>query len=377
MLSLQNFGTLVANMSARVQGSCNQLLDFTAGSVVRSIQEGSASQALWLQSQILQVLAAARLSTSTSSDVDTWFADYGLSREPAVPATGKLTVYRYVASTSATLLVGTTALTGDGTQTFVVGTDPLVPGYDHLLGHGVGGYLIPQGTQSLAGIPITAAVPGSGGNVSAGSISLVGGVAGIDYASNPAATTGGADAETDAAMKARFPLFIASLSNATLSAIESAIVSVQQGLTYRITANYDEAGNWYPGHFVIVIDDGSGSPSDALKSAVYTAVDRVRAFCETFSVQSPTIVYANIVLTLTVNAGSSRAALAPGLQTAIATFVNALQVGQVLPISRIATFGYAASPYVANVSAITINGISADLMPTRNQVVKIQSVQVN
>ena len=52
MLQLQNFGTLIANMGARVQGACTTLLDMSVGTVVRAIQEASAAQALWLQALI-------------------------------------------------------------------------------------------------------------------------------------------------------------------------------------------------------------------------------------------------------------------------------------------------------------------------------------
>ena len=162
-----------------------------------------------------------------------------------------------------------------------------MPGWDAGQGGGVGGYVIPAGTASLAGIPITAAVPGLAGNVNAGTITQLGGIPGIDYSGNPAPTTGGLDAESDASMKARFPLFIASLRDATLTAIQAAIVRVQQSLTYFIAANQDEAGNFEPGHFVVTIDDGSGTPSADLKAQVYASIDAVRSLCETFSVQSP------------------------------------------------------------------------------------------
>ena len=41
-LSLQNFSALVEQAAAAVQGSAAQLLDFTAGSVLRAILEANA-----------------------------------------------------------------------------------------------------------------------------------------------------------------------------------------------------------------------------------------------------------------------------------------------------------------------------------------------
>ena len=364
-------------MGAKVQGACNTLLDFTAGSVVRSIQEASASQGLWLQYLVIQVLMMCRLSTSSGRQVDSWFADYGLTREPAVAATVRITVIRYVASTSAVLLVGSTCLTSDGLTAFVIGVDPTVLGYDPTQGGGVGGYVIPVGTASLANIPATAAVAGSAGNVSANTITLLGGIPGIDYCNNPAAAADGQPAETDAAMKARFPLFIASLDRATLTAVESAIGSVQSGLTYFVAENQNEGGGPQPGHFVITIDDGSGSPSPTLKTAVYVAVDPVRPICSTFSVQSPQIIYVTIALTVTVGTGSSVSALNSSLQTAIAAYVNGLGVGQTLALSRITVIAYGISPFVTNVTLLTANGGTADIVPTATQVIKLTSATVN
>lgn len=376
-LGLQNFGTLVANMGARVQGACSTLLDFTVGSVVRSIQEAGASQALWLQYLVLQVLMACRLSTSSGSQVDSWFADYGLTREPAVAATTRITVGRYTSVGTALLLVGTQAQTADGTQAFVIGADPAVPGWDATQGGGTGGYLIPAGTASLAGVPVTAAIAGAAGNVSAGTITKLPGVAGVDFCTNPAPATGGLDAESDAAMKARFPLFIAGLEKATLTAIESAIAGVQQGLTYVVQANLDEAGSFRPGHFVVTVDDGSGAPGADLKARVYAAVDAVRALTETFSVQSPRVLPVSVSLTLTVGPGTSKAALLAPLQSAIAAFGNALAPGAPVTVARIIQLGFAVSPYVSNVSQVRLNGGTADLAPGATTVVKISSVTVS
>ena len=44
-LSLQNFTTLVQNMSASAQGACAELTDITVGSVTRALLEASASLA--------------------------------------------------------------------------------------------------------------------------------------------------------------------------------------------------------------------------------------------------------------------------------------------------------------------------------------------
>jgi uncharacterized phage protein gp47/JayE len=97
-LSLQTFSTLVQNMAASVQSAASQAFDVTVGSVVRAILEANASVALWMQWLILQVLQSTRAATSNGADLDTWMADFTLTRLPAVAATGNVTFSRYTAT---------------------------------------------------------------------------------------------------------------------------------------------------------------------------------------------------------------------------------------------------------------------------------------
>ena len=87
-LQLQDFPTLVRNQAAAVSASCATVLDVSVGSVLRAIIEANASVALWMQWLILEVLALTRASTSNGADLDSWVADFGLTRLPAVVASG-------------------------------------------------------------------------------------------------------------------------------------------------------------------------------------------------------------------------------------------------------------------------------------------------
>src|SRR5690242_9710322 len=111
-LQLLNFGTMVNNAAAACQAACNKLLNLAVGSVTRSILEASASVALWIQYLIVQVWLSERLSTSTGADVDSFVGDFGLTRLPATPATGAVTLSRYTAFISS---VVTPYFNDDGT----------------------------------------------------------------------------------------------------------------------------------------------------------------------------------------------------------------------------------------------------------------------
>ena len=111
-LSLQNFSTVVETMAAAVQGAAAQLLDLTVGSVLRAVIEANASVVLWLQWLVVQVLAATRLATSTGADCDSFGADFGFIRLPAVAAAGQVTFARFTPSVAAFIPVGTTVSDG-------------------------------------------------------------------------------------------------------------------------------------------------------------------------------------------------------------------------------------------------------------------------
>ena len=374
-LSFQNFTSLVQNSAAALQGACSSLVDLTVGSTLRAILEANASIALWLQWLLALLMNRQRLATSTGADVDSFVNDYGMYRLPAVAATGNVTFARFTASSAATVLVGATVITGDGTQPFTVVANTANSYWNATSGS----YVIPANTTSAV-LPVAAVNAGTQGNVLAGAISLLGtAISGVDTVTNATATTGGVNAEADAAVVARFPLFIANLARATQAAVAAAIASVQQGLTYSIAPNAATNGAYDPGNFVVTIDDGSGAPSGTLQAAVYAAVDAVRPIGSTFAVQPPTVVNAAIVLTLTVATGITKANVIGTVAAAISAYVNALPIGATLPYSIIGKLAYDALPagQVTNVSSITVNSATADLVPGVSGVVKATSVVVN
>ena len=374
-LSFQNFTSLVQNSAAALQGACSSLVDLTVGSTLRAILEANASIALWLQWLLAILMNRQRLATSTGVDVDSFIADYGMYRLPAVAATGNVTFARFTASSAATVAVGATVITGDGSQPFTVVANTA----NNYWNTAANGYIIPAGTTSAI-LPVAAVNSGVQGNVLAGAISLLGtALSGVDTVTNANATTGGVNPEGDASVIARFPLFIANLARATQAAVAAAIAGVQQGLTYSIAPNVATNGAYDPGNFVVTIDDGSGAPSSGLQALVYAAVDAVRPIGSTFAVQPPTVVNATIVLTLTVAAGITKANVVGTVAAAISAYVNALPIGATLPYSIIGKLAYDALPtgQVTNVSAITINSATADLAPGVSGVVKATSVVVN
>lgn len=368
------FSSLVNGAVAAIQGKATALIDLAVGSVTLAVVEAAGSVAMWLQYVALVILASTRLSTSTGGDVDTWIGDFGLTRLPAGAASGPETFGRYTSNTGITVPVGATVRKGDATSDYTLVADTTNAAFSQALFAGLGGYTLPAGAAELTAT-VVCTVPGSGGNAIAGGVTLIGtSIAGLDYVTNATAFTNGFDAETDAAFKSRFALFIGSLSRGTLVAVEAAVDGVQQGLTFFVDVNRDEAARWRPGFFTVIVDDGSGHPPSALLSAVYTAVNGIKECCELFAVLPPTVVPATVSMALTVGPGATKAVVVTKVIAALSAYVDSLPISAVLPFSKLAALAYAVDPVnVTNVSSVTLNGSTADLTPGNRGVVKLSA----
>jgi uncharacterized phage protein gp47/JayE len=372
-LQLQNFTTLVANAAAAVQGAARGLVDLAVGSTLRALLEANASVALWMQWLIVLVLQAGRAATSSGADLDSWMADFGLARLPATAARGQVVLSRHVPLAAALVPAGTLLRSADGSLSFTVDADAGNPAWDAAQG----GFVLGAGVASVA-VMATASLGGAGGNVQPGAVALIGAaLAGIDEVTNPAGFSGGLDAESDDALRARFRNYMASRSRATPQAVLAAVQGVRQGLSAAIAENRLPDGSARMGAFTVTVDDGSGAPSDSLLASVAEAVEAVRPAGSSFAVQGPAVIAADIALSVATAPGAAHGEVAATVRAAVLLYVNALPIGAALAWSRLAQLAYDASPSVANVTAVTVNGAGADLAPPAWGVVKAVTVTVS
>jgi uncharacterized phage protein gp47/JayE len=372
-LPLQTFSSLVQGMAAAVQAAAAQLLDLTIGSTLRVVLEATASIALWMQWLILQVLEMTRAATSRGSDLDSWMDDFSLERLPASPASGTITFSRFNSSVPALIPVGALVRTTDGTQTFTVTVDSTAPGWSSAQN----GYVIGLGIASLD-VSVVAQSAGTSSNVQAGAISvLASALSSVDGVLNAAAFVNGIDAESDTAFRLRFQSYMASLSRATLSAVGNAVNTVQQGLNYTIRENQGPSGTIQMANFVIVVDDGSGFPSNTLLSMVQAAVEAVRPIGSTFSIFAPAVIRVDVSLTATTSDTNNIEILTTQVVNAIGAYINSLPVGISLPTSRVVQIAYTTSSEVTNVTGVLLNGQSSDIIIQCFEVIKTGTVVVN
>ena len=353
-LPLQDFTALVRLQAAAATNAARTLIDFSVGSVLRALVEANASVGLWMQWLIVEVLSTTRAATSKGADLDSWVADFGLARLPAVAAQGQARFGRVTAGLATVVPVGALVRTGVGTdaQAFTVVANP---GYAGWTG---GGYALPAAAADVV-VPIQAVVAGRAGNIQAGVLQVLStAIPGVDAVSNDAPASGGLDAETDDALRVRFGAFIDSRSRATELAVSFAIQSVQQGLQFLIAERVDTAGVARAGHFTVVLDDGSGAPSDALLEAVGAVIEAVRPVGGTYSVRRPALLAANVALHVSGPADAAAAA-----QAALGAYIAGLPMGGWLVLSRVIQVVHDADARVASVSGVTLNGVAADLAP--------------
>jgi uncharacterized phage protein gp47/JayE len=323
----------------------------------------------WL---ILQVLQMTRAATSSGSDLDTWVADFGLTRLPAVVATGSVTFSRFTPTNLAFVPVGTQVKTADAVLAFNVTPDATNATWNAAQN----GYSIPIGQAGVT-VPVVAAVAGSSGNVQTNTITLISvALIGVDTVTNALAFGNGIDAETDPALRARFQTFINTRSQATPAAVGYAVSSVQQGLTWTIQENTSAGGTNTPGNFVVTVDDGTGDPSGVLLADVQTAIDAVRPVGSTFQVLAPSVVAANISLIVTPAPGYTLSQAVAAAGTALTAAVDAGGMGAGFMFGTIYQVALNC-PSVATVEAVTLNGGTSDLAATQAQVIRAGTIAVS
>jgi uncharacterized phage protein gp47/JayE len=371
-LPVLSFSAMIEQMAATLQGTATTLVDLTVGSVLRALLEASASVALWLQWLILQVLAMTRAATSVGPDLDSWMADFSLTRLPATVSLGVVTFSRYTPGITATILVGTVVRVTQGTQTFGVIAQASNPAWN-----GSNGYTLLTGVSSV-NVPVAASQTGSSGNVQAGAIGLLSSpIAGIDSVINASATAGGVDAEPDAALRLRFQLYINSRSQATDLAVQSAIANLQQGLRYVVLENQTAAEQPMVGNFCAIVDDGSGNPPQSLLDTAQTAIDAIRPIGSTFSVAGPVVAAASVNLVILTSNSLTHASVAAAVQQNIVAWIYGLPVGGLLAVSKLEAIAHDTDSSVLSVLSALINNVAADLQAPSNGVIIASSVTVS
>lgn len=341
---------------------------FSDGDALLAFWQSVASQLDFLQAQIQQVVLISRAQTATGADLDSWMQQFNFVRLGATAATGAETFLKLQPSAAQVVVpLGTIVQTvGGGIQYQVVADST-----QSTFSAAAGGYVLPAGQTSI-NATVEALVAGSASNVLAGTLTQFGSSCpGIDQVTNPSPITDGIDAETDAAFRARFVLYLATLAQATESAILASAESVQQGLSINLLENQMPDGSQLLGSFTVVADDGSGDPPASLLSSILSAVNNSRAFSVQPFVTAPTGIQVTIGLSVHVAAGATAVIVNTAVQNAVAAAVNSLPPSATLYASAIISAALAVSGVTAvNPASLSINGVAQDLAAATGQEIR-------
>lgn len=362
-MNTKGFSTLVTEIAKATQATSAGLLDFTIGSVLRASAEAFAQVVLWLQALILELVAAIRASTSTGDDLDSWMADFNLTRLTAVAASGNLKFSRDDTTGTGTAPVGGLVALSGGTVQYKIIADSSNSYYSS----DDDAYICPAGTESIT-IPGECSVTGEDGNADADTITLIASstITGFDTVTNPSAFTGGVDEETDADFRTRFIEYLGGLASANDDACEAAIESVLTGIRYKIVKGkaYSSLADKM-GYFFVICCNAAGVTSDSLLTEVSDALEDVVAEGIQYGVYAPTSVSVSYSMTLTVSPVSQADAAISAAETAINSYINTLDLGeQTIALSRLSKVAYDSNDYIDMITDIQINGASEDLVLT-------------
>jgi uncharacterized phage protein gp47/JayE len=349
---------IVRDMSAGITASAGRLIDVSVGSVLRAIIDANAAMVLWIQWLVLLTLQTTRAATSTGLDLDSWVADFSLTRLPAAASSGTVTFARYSGAAAASVPIGTVVKTQDGSVSFGVTADVTNPAWQTTQN----AFSLTPGVMSID-LPVTALISGIAGNVLPNTITLLASpILGIDFLNNTYATTGGTDPESDGALRARFANFFAARSRATLDAIGYAISLVGPDLQYTILENVDAQGDVRSGNMLIIVDDGSGQLSPELLTSLSLAIDAVRPVGTTFSIQPPQVIQVEVGLSVTYPPQLLQSIVQNEIESALTEYINQRPIGGFLSLTRISQIAYQTEPRILNIANVTLNNQHADLV---------------
>lgn len=386
-LQTKTFAQIVQAVATATQARSAGLVDYTRGSIALALSQAVAGVTLWLQALVMAVLSLTRLSTSIGADADSFVADFGgpfvegglpmFIRLGATGAVGEVTFSRLSTSGQSVVPVGATVETADGSQRFTVAANP--EDYE-AYNDGLGGYVMADGEASVI-VPVMATTVGSAGNVLAGTVTVItSAIPGVDLVTNAEPMVGGADPESDEALRVRFRAFIRALREATPAAILAYAAAVQAGLSIRLMENVTLAGAEKRGFVFLVVDDGTGTPPQSLLDAVSAVVNEHRAAGIQFAVYAPVVTTINVAFTATTRPGLSTADAANAradADDAVTVYLQTREVGDDLVFNQLYQVAFNASPDIEKITGLTANGGTADIIVPLNGVMKPGTVVVS
>lgn len=344
------------------------------GDPLLAFLETEAAQLSHLQFLIESVLLFSRSTTSSNLDLDDWMAQFAFTRLPAQKAKGtvKFGVLQ-VRTTETKIPPGTIVQTLTSDIQYEVIADTTKGAWNPTKN----AYVIAPGQTEIEAT-VQALYAGTEYNVQPNQLSqFVSSSSGADTVTNSDSITNGSDAETDDDFRERFILKINNLEKGTVGAFEAEVLQLQAGLKVTILENQDINGNPLIGVVTVVVDDGSGSPPQSLLDLAAAALENIRPASIQVYVVGPIKVAIGIELDVKVKSGVVSADVRAAIRDAIVAYVNSLDIGETLYLSKIAAVALANTDVISiEPNSLKIDTVEMDKTVVGKETIRTDSLSV-
>jgi hypothetical protein len=246
IFQIKDFAAIEASMLNYMMGSDNNLTDFNVGSVLRSLVAANASEQETMYFRLWEGIKKAI--------PESIYTSFGFTKLTGTVAGGKARFSRETESLSDyTIPEGTIIVSPDSYRYITTSEATLLTGTTYI------------------DVSIISANPGSVNNITETGIefTMETPILGISFVTNSTQITGGTDTETQESIVTKFNQYIQTLQRGTLAAIETGALSAAILDTNGNTTEYvkkvlavEYADN--PGIIDVYIDNGAGGASTAL-----------------------------------------------------------------------------------------------------------------
>ncbi|WP_433943599.1 baseplate J/gp47 family protein [Paenibacillus sp. SN-8-1] len=336
-------------------------IDKRQGSVTHDLLSPAAIEFMRAYTEMDVVLGLAFADTAYGEWLDRAAREYGLTRKPAVKATGSLT---FSGPDGTVIPAGTVASTG--------GEAPV--------------YIVTLADATISGgsvtTPAIAQVAGSEGNVGVGTVALlIGDLVGIVTVTNAVNFEGGVDAESDDSLRARYferaarPATSGNANQYRQWALE--IPGVSDAKVYPIWNG--------PGTVkVVLLDDDKTAPDASVVSATQAYIDPTQdgrgqgaaPIGAVVTVAGAVEVPINIALKVTLAPGATTAEVQAQIESGVRAYLKSLAfVDPLVRVTRIANVILDIPP-VIDYESLTVNGGGSNVAIADGQVAVLGTVTV-
>ena len=223
------------------------LSDVEVGGILHTVAMAVARECDDMSFQSVNLQRLWDIDTATGEDLDKRGEDCNpdeIERQGETKATGQVEFSRSGTTGTITIPSGSVVRVADGGPEFKTTA---------------AGQIL-NGFTDSGNIAVEALEAGSDGNVDADTITQMDAITGVETVTNPAATTGGTDEESDAEYRASIKSYMRSLGRGTQQALEWAVLDVELADYGRIVSAHPVEGiGSNLGKVWIYVDDGSGT----------------------------------------------------------------------------------------------------------------------